>query len=515
MAECSVDAVLGDPPYGLEFMGIEFDKLGQAHQMQSWHRQWAEAVLRVLKPGGFLFAFGGSRTEHRLVCGIEDAGFGIRDKIYWHFGSGFPKSTDIAKQLDKRAGAEREVVSEGAGYEAAPDRATYGHGLNVGFLPRQVTAPATPEAKRWDGWGTALKPATETVVIAMKPLDGTFAENALRWKVAGLNIDGGRIPSSGEHMRGFVAGMTAGGMTAGDTRTGKSLGRFEAGRAFQATDHPSGRWPANLVLVHSPGCVRRGKEKVKGHKHSGKPGHGKDGQVYGRGIVFGGDTQCYADPDGLEEVEEWSCVEGCPVLELARQSGERPSGAIRKEVQAAKFGTHGIYGEGKGCVGRDCGASNGTAARFYYCAKAHGRERSMGLVECLPRCRSPRRRRQQDISGQWARRAVNRHPTVKPLELCKYLATLLLPPKRETPRRILVPFSGSGSEMIGCLLAGWDEVVGIEKDAGYVAVARARLEWWRRAIGKYGTPLEPKLVLEEKSRSRFPPAPVLGQMEMF
>jgi len=313
MAECSVDAVLGDPPYGLEFMGIEFD----------------------------------SRTEHRLVCGIEDAGFGIRDKIYWHFGSGFPKSTDIAKQLDKRAGAEREVVSEGAGYEAAPDRATYGHGLNVGFLPRQVTAPATPEAKRWDGWGTALKPATETVVIAMKPLDGTFAENALRWKVAGLNIDGGRIPSSGEHMRGFVAGMTAGGMTAGDTRTGKSLGRFEAGRAFQATDHPSGRWPANLVLVHSPGCVRRGKEKVKGHKHSGKPGHGKDGQVYGRGIVFGGDTQCYADPDGLEEVEEWSCVEGCPVLELARQSGERPSGAIRKEVQAAKFGTHGIYGEGK------------------------------------------------------------------------------------------------------------------------------------------------------------------------
>src|SRR5699024_4723622 len=158
MPENSVDAIVTDPPYGLGFMGAKWDALPPG-------KDWAEECLRVLKPGGHLLAFGGTRTWHRLAVAIEDAGFEIRDSVMWLYGSGFPKSHDVGKAIDKRAGAEREVV----GYSQGRSSAIHGGGQSVG-KPDPITTPATPEAAQWSGWGTALKPAVEPIVAARKPL---------------------------------------------------------------------------------------------------------------------------------------------------------------------------------------------------------------------------------------------------------------------------------------------------------------------------------------------------------
>ena len=287
----SFDAVLCDPPYGLNFKGKKWD-----HGVPS-KEVWSE-VLRVLKPGAHVMAFGGTRTFHRLTCAIEDSGFAIRDCLSWLYGSGFPKGHNVSKAIDKAAGVEREVVGErrqrGTVNGSAP--------MNTCSAPVEyLTAPATPLAQQFDGYGTALKPAWEPVILAMKATDGTFAANALEHGVAGLNIDGSRI--------------------------GK-------------------RWPANLILDE------------------------------------------------------------------------------------------------------EAGPAVGDAARFFYCSKAPKKERG-----------------------------DSKHPTLKPLSLTEYLAKMLLPPPHAdgTPRRILVPFSGAGSEMIGCLRAGWDDVVGIEIDPQYVADAEERI----------------------------------------
>jgi len=178
--EASVDAVVTDPPYSLSFMGRDWDTHGSATAYQDWCREWAREALRVLKPGGHLLAFGGTRTSHRLVCGLEDAGFEIRDTIDWLYASGFPKSLDVSKAIDKAAGAEREVV----GVRPDADKLSFG-GKHEGWdrpwmrddealeRSRSLTAPATPDAERWQGWGTALKPAWESITIATKPGAGT------------------------------------------------------------------------------------------------------------------------------------------------------------------------------------------------------------------------------------------------------------------------------------------------------------------------------------------------------
>jgi hypothetical protein len=194
MPENSVDSIVTDPPYELSFMGKAWDGAGIAYSLV----MWGEA-FRVLKPGGHLLAFGGTRTYHRMACAIEDAGFEIRDSIHWVYGSGFPKSLNVGKAIDKAAGAEREVVGKRThiGY---PDGDGVAHLSNAkGHFGQtierrhDITAPATAEAARWEGWGTALKPAHEPVVVARKPLSGTVAGNVLVWGTGGLNIDGCRV----------------------------------------------------------------------------------------------------------------------------------------------------------------------------------------------------------------------------------------------------------------------------------------------------------------------------------
>lgn len=175
----SVDAIVCDPPYGLRFMGKEFDSLGDGIAQQEWHRAWTTEAFRVLKPGGYLMAFGGTRTYHRLVLAVEQSGFDAHGVWAWCYGSGFPKSHSIGKAIDKAAGAEREVVGQRTdgryanGFSAEAKYALGGAAAAAdptGFTGTmgEVTAPATADAKKWDGWGTALKPAWEPIVIASK-----------------------------------------------------------------------------------------------------------------------------------------------------------------------------------------------------------------------------------------------------------------------------------------------------------------------------------------------------------
>ena len=239
LPENSIDAVVTDPPYGLSFMGKAWDKGVPSADV------WRE-VLRVLKPGGHLLAFAGTRTQHRMASAIEDAGFEIRDMIAWVYGSGFPKSLDVGKAIDKAAGAVREVVGPGKrhtsrAFGAGAGDADYGT-FNGGVPPE--TAPATDAAKQWSGWGTALKPAMEPITVARKPLIGTVAANVLEHGTGGLNIDATRV-STGDNLNG---GAYAEDGT--DRHDGAENWRYKRLGAAGEFKQPAGRWPANLILTY-------------------------------------------------------------------------------------------------------------------------------------------------------------------------------------------------------------------------------------------------------------------------
>ena len=226
----SIDSIVTDPPYELGFMGKSWDSTGIAYNVGLWRE-----CLRVLKPGGHLLAFSGSRTYHRMTCAIEDAGFEVRDQMMWVYGSGFPKSHNISKAIDKAAGQERETV----GFKSAGIGTGKSYGKIVGEREKvktnlvAVTAPATEAAKQWDGWGTALKPAHEPICIARKPLEGTVADNVLKWGVGGLNIDACRV----EHEEDLSV-----------QRIPKSIDTKEQGWGFKAVSRGNqGRFPANLM----------------------------------------------------------------------------------------------------------------------------------------------------------------------------------------------------------------------------------------------------------------------------
>jgi site-specific DNA-methyltransferase (adenine-specific) len=233
----SVDAVVCDPPYELGFMGKKWDASGIAYDLEVWRQ-----ALRVLKPGGHLLAFSGSRTYHRMACAIEDAGFDVRDQIMWLYGSGFPKSLDVSKAIDKAAGAEREVVSRsktgiagGTGKHAGQADA-YGYAATF-----DITAPATNDARRWSGWGTALKPAHEPICMARKPLVGTVAANVLRYGTGAINVDGCKIGTEGG---GTVCSNRD---EHGNCRGHNNAGRSTSGETFHGADTHGGRWPANVI----------------------------------------------------------------------------------------------------------------------------------------------------------------------------------------------------------------------------------------------------------------------------
>jgi DNA modification methylase len=237
MADNSVDAVVTDPPYGLSFMGKRWDYDVPSVAI------WAEC-LRVLKPGGHLLAFAGARTQHRMAVRIEDAGFEIRDMIAWVYGSGFPKSLDVSKAIDKAAGAVREVIGPSranvrADLKYGGNDPAHNHGRLGAVTHPPVTAPATPEAQQWAGWGTALKPALEPITMARKPLAGTVAGTVLEHGTGALNVDGCRVAHD-EDCR-----MMAPSQANIDNPSEKCR---QAGRRKPVLElKPGGRWPANLI----------------------------------------------------------------------------------------------------------------------------------------------------------------------------------------------------------------------------------------------------------------------------
>lgn len=231
IADCSIDSIVTDPPYELGFMGKGWDKSGIANDPDVWRE-----CLRVLKPGGHLLAFSGSRTYHRMTCAIEDAGFDVRDQIMWLYGSGFPKSLDVSKAIDKAAGATREVTGV-AGRSGSARSCMSGDFTGGEYM---ATAPATESAQQWQGWGTALKPAHEPICVARKRPIGTVAANVLAHGTGALNIDGCRVPSGQDHADKCASVVGIASDRSGAVFNGLKDARTDSYNA-------AGRWPANFI----------------------------------------------------------------------------------------------------------------------------------------------------------------------------------------------------------------------------------------------------------------------------
>jgi len=334
--------------------------------------------------------------------------------------SGFPKSHDISKAIDRAEGAERERVEcNGGGRMGGGDYESTDY--SDGWHGPTSNNPITQDAERFDGYGTALAPAHEPIGLWRAPCDKTYAECAVEDGSGCLNIDGARVPTED----------SLDGGTYSDGASQEVDAQVPGNGIKRDFEQPDGRWPSNIVLTHHPDC---------------------------------GET----------------CREGCPVREMDRQSGVSKSSVRVSEDNGKQGATYGLDREGVTPRGHnDSGGASRFFPRFRYNAKASRAEREAGLYR-EPECVDDGRDEPIDNAyqrGKTERR--NTHPCVKPVELVRWIAALLLPPERETPRRILVPFAGSGSEMIACMLAGWDEVVGIEKSAEYASLARERLEWWQ------------------------------------
>ena len=409
-----VDAVVTDPPYGIAFMGKKWDYDVPTTEL------WAEC-LRVLKPGGHLLAFAGTRTQHRMAVRIEDAGFEIRDMIAWVYGSGFPKSLDVSKAIDKAAGAEREVLGTVDPRGAFDGRERKSAAINTNWRgaegrddvrdlsKKDVTAPATEAARQWQGWGTALKPALEPITMARKPLVGTVAANVLEHGTGAINVDGCRVETT-ENLNG---GRYSDNKQGDD---GNSYGSGINERSAKDYMQPAGRWPANLIH------------------------------------------------DGSDEV-------------LAAFPDSNGSGPARKLNRSAKPEQQG-WGMNKTASDvvslRDAGT--GSAARFFYCAKASRKDRNEGLTDPGPQSQHGTTLRKVENTATTG----NNHPTVKPTELMRYLVRLVTQPGGT----VLDPFTGSGSTGKAAVLEGF-EFIGIEREAEYVAIAEARIVEAQKSLGLF------------------------------
>lgn len=270
----SVHALVTDPPYGLAFMGRDWDDF-EPEEYQQWCRDWSSEAMRVLKPGGHLLAFSGSRTHHRLFAGVEDAGYELRDTLTWHYGGGFPKALDVSKAIDNQADAEREVVKEHP-HPAQNDPGGNSLHMSEKGMPdgADITAPATDEAKRWDGFKTALKPATEFITLARKPFSGTVAENVLEHGTSALNIDECRIEHN-EEKKTTERGRRETNTYAQDEWTKKN---FDSDSEISSPSQ-KGRYPSNLVL--SPEAARRLDEQSGTLPKGGGSGRGESGDGWG------------------------------------------------------------------------------------------------------------------------------------------------------------------------------------------------------------------------------------------
>jgi len=436
------DAVVTDPPYGLGkepdavallkdwadkgyheikgagFMGKEWDAF--VPQPLFW-----KEVYRVLKPGGHVLAFYGTRTYDWGVMAMRVAGFEVRDCIQWLYGSGFPKGLNISKSIDKQLGAKREVIGK------ATAGLTKGGMLQfVGETEYDVTAPATEHAKKFDGWNTALKPANEPIVLCRKPIeDGlTIAENVIKYGTGGINIKGTRI-----------ATLDNLGREQKESNEHFACSSYKDG--FWDNSDGLGRYPANIILTHHPDCVKTGIKKI------------------------------YED-NKEETVEDWDCHNDCPVKQIDDQSGiskSRP-GKFNTDRGDGYMPNYGILGMRKAYDAETKYDDEGGASRFFYVAKPTRSEREKGLEHFEVKSKNG-----EQFFENFTEPVIraNIHPTVKPVRLMQYLVKMVAPPGA----LVLDPFCGSGTTGIACKLEGFD-FVGLEQDADYCKIAQARIERW-------------------------------------
>lgn len=435
MPDNSVDSIVTDPPYELGFMGKSWDASGIAFNVEVWRE-----ALRVMKPGGHLIAFSGSRTYHRMAVAIEDAGFEIRDQIMWVYGSGFPKSLNIAKSIENKittGSAAKNGFHKLEGERTGDGRIRmYDTVEEQGFRkvnPDQLGSftldATTPEAQQWDGWGTALKPAHEPMVLARKPLIGTVANNVLTHGTGGLNIDGSRVVAEGENFDNLKSRPIGKLNTRRNDETDEEfdvrVNESPEQLAALAKLKELGRWPANFIH------------------------------------------------DGSDEV-----------VALFPDTGKSTGGRIGKKSMGDVTNVPaGEYEAGDPGYG-----DSGSAARFFYCAKASKRDRNEGLEGFAGKeigAKGNGLARQCATCGasvldgcQCVDRTFvnptrqNHHPTVKPTTLMQYLVRLVTPPNGT----VLDPFMGSGSTGKACAYEGFD-FIGIDQSAEYVAIAQARIDF--------------------------------------
>lgn len=492
------DACVTDPPYGLGtkeptvkqliafLRGADLktgDFMGAKWEIPSVP-VWKE-VYRVLKPGAHVLSFGGTRTFDLISMGLRAAGFEYRDTIadeyaalQWIHGQGMPKSLNVSKAIDAEAGAKREVIGtyRVSGNALTPTKekgGTFVTGApNSPAGELEITAPATAEAKVWDGYGTGLKPAWEPILVFRKPLAGKVIDNVREYGTGAINIDATRIAhttvSGGSldknpHLRESIK--------LGQNVEPSSYGMQRDGD-LMAQANPKGRWPSNLVLCHSSGCRQVGTKKVKSHNPDNKLGACRSA-----GPTFAQDKYTrtkmvhsavgHADEDGTEAVEAWECVEGCPVRELDEQSGDRPS-TLTGRADPSKAQPHpGMETNpnstflGERTYHSDVYADSGGASRFF--PSFEGQE----PVEVPFKYVAKPGKKETQLDGL----IKNDHPTKKPLELMKWLVKLVCPKGGV----VLDPYCGSGATLHAACEEGM-LYIGIDNDPHAVEIAQARMD---------------------------------------
>ncbi len=391
-------------------MGKKWDGSGIAYSIPLWSE-----VLRVLKPGGYVLAFGSPRTSHRMICAIEDAGFEIRDTLMWVFGSGFPKSLDVSKTIDKKLGADRKVVGEkklwgnNAGEGAGGFSKNRFEGANGSVKYSPITEGGSEEARKYDGWGTALKPAYEPVILVRKPLEGTVADNVLKYGTGGINISECRIELDGDYKsvsngRPSLTGLPD---------------QYDSQTANQPSD--IGRWPANFIHDGSEEITRLFPES------KGQQGDVKGTEQSRTGVNVYSEYARIATPKRDEPIGSAARFFYCPKTSRA----DRNEGCEELEKKVLATG-------------------NQAQAQAKRGITDHKGDSGMNTVHML----------------------TNNHPTVKPTELMRYLVRLV------TPRGGLVldHFNGSGSTGKACAIEGFD-YVGIDQDPHNIEISRCRIEF--------------------------------------
>ena len=384
LADNSIDAIVTDPPYGIDFLGKSWD--ANTGALETY-----QECLRVLKPGGHILAFSAARTYHHLAVTLEQAGFEIRDQIMWIYSSGFPKSQDVGRSIQRSLGVKETIQKKTTDGYNLNNQKGFTENSDVGYGEMKPIAVCTdPEAKKWEGWGTALKPAHEPIALARKPMKGSIKDNVLKHGVGALNIDATRIPYEDSADLKFA-------QNAKDRYNGWGMAD-DGGPVFQGTDKP-----------------KAGKRTDSFHNATG-----------------GGETQSGGD--------------GSPQF-VANETGRFPSNVIGEIPDYQKY---------------------------FYCPKVSRKERHTGFDTT----NIPTNPNEQALSG--ATEKGNNHPTVKPIELMKYLIKLVTPPGGV----VLDPFNGSGSTGCAAVALGY-EYIGCELDPAYVEISKRRIEEYNKSENNF------------------------------